>query len=441
MAETFMYRLIGSLQKQSSSDGSTPSEDTSSYVAPPIEFYTTYKNDELSNKKELPVNITTAGEWEVQIKETGYLRFTNLGGETEITVEVFACGGGGGGSTGGRMNGNNDYVYGGSGGGGGYCDETTMSVRKDAIFQIIVGDGGPGGKNEGDIGEDGEPSEVRTRDEAGNFSNIIISAGGGKGGKKPSAANYTKQKDIKSEKIGGDGGSGGGAGGLNNRWGGKGGSYGEDGESSKFNSNKNTLQGGEGDHLAAYKIPFRKTIGIVYGAGGGGAPGCHDRNPDADGDKVGGVSIAGGTSGGGNSGKQPQYASTWQKNKDYYGTTFTVKNDAVEPQLIEGKRYYKRDDAKDHINWANGYGDGQDGKDNTGGGGGGGVYRPLVKGGSNDSPNTPVASADGTKVIGAKNPIVGIPARCYRGGKGGSGIVILHGITDKKMFDYINNAG
>ena len=399
-SETFMRRLIGSSKK---------------YMAPSIKYY---KDAECT--EELPIEVemnNNTGIWQIRFLESGYLKFSSL--KENSTIDIFACGGGGGGAKGASIKYSDGYLRpGGGGGGGGYCATTfAVPVHDEVIYAVNVGLGGQGTiENSSTVrnGSDGQASFVKAND------TVIISAAGGKGGTiATSAASKTK---IKAGGRGGDGGSGGGNGGSGTIAGGAGGRNGSAGGKGAVN---NATRGGAGSGTST--TPFGEANGNTYGSGGAGGTGC--RASVAAGRSIGGSSTPakGGlfnavTPGGGDGAFTP--SSGFVFNKAYFDLVPNDPNDSgvvLTSGTNAGLTVYKK--GTFDIRWKNDVFAGKNGTPNTGGGGGGGAY--FFQGANISFYDVPCVDSNGKEIT--VNISAAHKGHNYRGGDGGSGIVIIRG--------------
>ena len=379
-------------------------------------------------------NVT--GMWSVRFLESGYLKFEQL--KENSTIDIFDCGGGGGGGTGislkvGRNN-KNDLFYlraGGGGGGGGYTQNVfAVPVINNEIYSIIVGAGGAGtaeiessGTLSSKNGSDGQPSQFLHED------TIIINANGGKGGT-AATGYYWKDKSAKTILIktggrGGAGGSGGGNGGARTLAGGEGGKNGSHGGKGGV---YNVSKGGLGSGVSS--IPFGEINGNTYGSGGAGGSGTS--SGVAASTPLGGSSVPaiGGsfnslTPGGGNGAFTADTGFTFNKaymdivpnsGKEHTGKVLTSGNNA-------GLTVYPQDNF--YVTWKTGIFNATNGTPNTGGGGGGGTY--FFKSGDRKFTSVPCLKSETNDTEITTNKETGTHGHYYRGGDGGSGIVIIRG--------------
>lgn len=170
--------------------------------------------------------------WNLVLKTSGTLKFTELGTASD-GIDVFCVGGGGGAPR-----------YCGGGGGGYTATKKAVSVAKNTSYSITIGAGGAS-KTDHSNGGDG-----------GTTKAFGVEAAGGKGAIWADIREGEESK-MYAYRVGADGGSGGGG------CEGAGGTNGADGEAGASNS------GGKGQGTTTRA--FGESSGALYSAGGAGA--------------------------------------------------------------------------------------------------------------------------------------------------------------------------
>lgn len=224
------------------------------------------------------------GNWRLKILSSGNLTFSNLGSGSS-GVDVFLVGGGGGGS--GR-----------SGGGGGYVRTVSQYlVNRGTQYQLVVGNGGAGGKYDGPNPGNGDPtSAFGYSANGGNGASLNIGGSGGSGGASLNGGNNQNFTHA-GFALGGSNGSNGAA-----AYGGSGGE-GSGLTTREFGEPSGDLYAGGGcacSYTSASGNPYYKSEGAP-GSGVGGASG-YGGNGDSGNPTTAGENGAANTGNGGGGG-------------------------------------------------------------------------------------------------------------------------------------------